>query len=155
MSEQELIDAAKAQLDAYNKKDWDAARAAITADFVYEEIGTQRKIEGSDQVITAWQAWGAAFPDSHATVENAFAGGGQVVLELRWRGRHTGPMQTPGGEIPATGMVVEFLACEVIEIEGGKAKSMRHYLDMMTMMQQLGLARGHKVIKEPNQIYKL
>ncbi len=59
MSEQELINAAKAQLEAYNKKDWDAARAAITADFVYEEIGTQRKIEGCEQVIAAWQSWGA------------------------------------------------------------------------------------------------
>jgi steroid delta-isomerase-like uncharacterized protein len=140
MSEQELINAAKAQLDAYNNKDWDAARAAITSDFVYDEIGTQRRIEGSEQVIAAWQSWGAAFPDSHATVENAFASGGKVVLELRWRGRHTGPMQTPDGEIPATGKIVEFRACEVIEMEGGKAKSMRHYLDMLAMMQQLGLA---------------
>ena len=140
MSEQELINAAKAPTVAYNKKDWGGVKAAITAGFVYDEVGTQRKMEGSDQVIQAWQGWATALPDSNATFENAFVGGGKVVLELTWRGRHTGPMQTPGGEIPATGKAIEIRACQIIEIEGGKAKSMRHYFDMMTMMQQLGLA---------------
>ena len=140
MSEQELINAAKAPTVAYNKKDWSAVKAAITAGFVYDEIGTRRKMDGSDEVIEAWQGWATAFPDSQATFENACVASGKVVLEITWRGRHTGPMQTPGGEIPATGKSIEMRACQSIEIEGGKAKSMRQYFDMMTMMQQLGLA---------------
>jgi len=139
MSEQELINVAKAQLDAYNNRDWDAARAAISSDFVYDEIGTEREIEGSNLAIAAWQGWVAAFFDAPGTTENAFAGDGKVLMEMRWRGTHTGPMQTPGGEIPATGKLIEFRGCQVIEIEDGKAKSMRHYLDIMAMMQQLGL----------------
>jgi steroid delta-isomerase-like uncharacterized protein len=140
MSEQELINAAKAPTVAYNKKDWNGVKAAITAGFVYDEVGTQRKMEGTGQVIEAWQGWATAIPDSNATFENAFVASGKVVLELTWRGKHTGPMQTPGGEVPATGKSIELRACQIIEIEGGKAKSMRHYFDMMTMMQQLGLA---------------
>jgi steroid delta-isomerase-like uncharacterized protein len=140
MSEQEIINAAKAPTLAYNKKDWGGVKAAITAGFVYDEVATQRKSEGSDQVIAAWQGWATAIPDSIATFENAFVASGKVVLELTWRGKHTGPMQTPGGEIPATGKSIEIRACQIIEIEGGKAKSIRHYFDMMTMMQQLGLA---------------
>ena len=140
MSEQELINAAKAPTVAYNQKDWDAFKAAITARYVYDEVGTHRKMEGSSQVIEALQGWAKAFPDSKATFENAFVGGGKVVVELTWRGKHTGPMQTPKGEIPATGKSIEIRACQIIEIEGGKVKLTRHYFDMMTMMQQLGLA---------------
>jgi steroid delta-isomerase-like uncharacterized protein len=139
MSEQELINAAKAPTIAYNKKDWKAVEAAIKADLLYDEIGTQRKIKGSDQVLQAWKGWATAFPDSSATFENAFVGGGKVLLEVTWRGRHTGPLKMPGKEIPATGKAIEIRACQIIEIESGKAKSMRHYFDMMTMMQQLGV----------------
>ena len=55
MSEQELINAAKAVTVAYNNKDWDGVRAAVTADFLYDEVGTQRKVEGTDQFIEVWQ----------------------------------------------------------------------------------------------------
>ena len=93
------------------------------------------------QLITVAKAQVIAYNDSHATFENAVVGDGQVVLELTWRGRHTGPLQTPDGEIPATGKNIEMRACQIVEIEDGKAKSVRHYFDMMTMMQQLGLAQ--------------
>jgi predicted ester cyclase len=49
-------------------------------------------------------------------------------------------MQTPDGEIPATGNSIEMRACVLFEVEDDKVKSIRQYFDMMTMMQQLGLA---------------
>ena len=140
MSEQQLINAAKALTVGYNEKDWDKVRASVRADFVYDEVATHRMVEGINQVIEVWQGWAKALPDSRATFDNAFVGSGKVVLEITWRGRHTGPMQTPDGEIPATGKSIEMRACQIVEIEDGKAKSMRQYFDMMTMMQQLGLA---------------
>ncbi len=140
MSEQELINAAKAPTVAYNKKDWNGVRAAIAVGFVYDEVATQSKAAGADQVVEAWRGWATALPDSNATFESAFVSGGKVVLEMTWRGKHTGPMQSPKGEIPATGKSIEMRACQIVEVEGGKAKSMRQYFDMMTMMQQLGLA---------------
>jgi steroid delta-isomerase-like uncharacterized protein len=138
MSDQSLIDAAKASTIAYNNKDWNAVRAAITPDFLYDEVATQRKIQGADQVITAWQGWGAAFPDSKATFDNAYASGDTVVLEITWRGTHEGPLQTPTRQIPPTGKAIEIRACQIFEIADGKAKSMRHYWDMATMLQQIG-----------------
>jgi steroid delta-isomerase-like uncharacterized protein len=138
MSEQSLIDAAKASTIAYNNKDWNAAKAALTPDFLYDEVATNRKIQGADEVITAWQGWGAAFPDSKATFDKAHASGDTVVLEVTWRGTHKGPLQTATRQIPATGKAIEIRACQVFEIAGGKAKSMRHYWDMATMLQQIG-----------------
>ena len=52
----------------------------------------------------------------------------------------TGALQSPDGEIPPTGKSMEVRACQVTELEGDKAKAIRHYFDLATMMQQLGLA---------------
>src|SRR5438477_11554889 len=136
MSQQSLIDAAKAPTIAYNNKDWKAVKAAVTPDFLYDEIATQRKIQGVDQVIAAWQGWGTAFPDSKATFHNAYASGDTVVLEVTWRGTHKGPLQAATGQILATVKPIEIRACQVLEIADGKAKSLRHYADIGTMLQQ-------------------
>ncbi len=139
MSQQSLIDAAKAPDIAYNNKDWDAVKAAVASRFVYDEIGTRRKAEGSDKFLGIWKGWATALPDSKATFHDAFVSGNTVVLEVTWRGTHTGPLQTPAGQIAATGKSFELRACQVIDIVDGKAQSMRHYFDMATMLQQLGV----------------
>ncbi len=139
MSQQLLIDAAKAPVIAYGKKDWDAVRAAIAPGFRYDEVATHRKMQGADQVVACWQGWATALPDSQATFHNAFVSGDTVVLEVTWHGTHTGPLQMPTGQIAATGKPIEIRACQVFEVAGGKAQSMRQYFDMATMMQQLGV----------------
>jgi steroid delta-isomerase-like uncharacterized protein len=137
-----MIDAAKASVIAYNNKDWDAVKAAITPDFVYDEVPNRRRAQGPDQVLAVWKGWAAAMPDSKATFHDAFVSGNTVVLELTWRGTHTGPLETPAGPIPPTGKRFELRACQVVEIAGGKTKSVRQYFDMATLLQQLGVAAG-------------
>jgi steroid delta-isomerase-like uncharacterized protein len=140
ISQQQLVDAAKAPLVAFNAKDWDAVRASITSDCVYDEVATNRKVQGVDEVIQLWQGWATAFPDSKATFQRAFPSDGAVVLELTWQGTHKGPLQTPAGPIAATGKRIDIRACVVTEIAGDKAKLVRHYFDMATLLQQLGVS---------------
>jgi steroid delta-isomerase-like uncharacterized protein len=140
LSPQQLIDAAKAPLLAYNQKDWNAVRSSITQDFIYDEVGTRRKVQGADQTITLFQGWAEAIPDSKASFDNAVASENTVLLELTWRGTHSGPLQTPKGSFAATGKKIEIRACAVIELLNGKAKAQRHYFDMATLLQQLGIA---------------
>jgi steroid delta-isomerase-like uncharacterized protein len=140
LSPQQLIDAGKAPTLAYNQKDWNAVRASITPDFIYDEVGTGRKVQGVDQTITLFKGWAEAIPDSKATVDNAVASGNTVLLELTWRGTHSGPLQTPKGSFAATGKKIEIRACAVVELANGKAKVQRHYFDMATLLQQLGIA---------------
>ncbi len=139
LSQDQLIEAAKAPLVGYSKKDWSAVKASLTSDFVYDEVATQRKVKGVDQVITLWKGWATAFPDSKATFHDAFVSGNTVVLEVSWKGTHTGPLQTPNGSIAATNKKIDLRACNVIELAGEKAKLQRQYFDMATMMQQLGV----------------
>ena len=133
------INAAKAPIIAYGKKNWDAVRGSVSPRFVYDEVATHRKMQGADKVVACWQGWAAAFPDSKATFHNAFARGDTVVLEVTWRGTHRGPLETPTGQIAATGKRIEIRACMVCKIAGGKAQSMRQYFDMATMLRQLGV----------------
>ena len=140
LSPQQLIDAAKAPLLAYNQKDWNAVRSNITQDFIYDEVGSGRKVQGADQTIALFQGWAEAIPDSKATFDNVVASGNTVLLEVTWRGTHTGPLQTPKGSFAPTGKKIELRACAVVELLNGKANLQRHYFDMATLLQQLGIA---------------
>jgi steroid delta-isomerase-like uncharacterized protein len=136
---EQLVQAAKASIIAYNNKDWKAARASLTPNVVYDEVATQRKVQGVDEVLALWKGWAAAFPDSKATFHSAEVSGNTVVIELTWKGTHTGSLETPDGPVAATGKKIDMRACQVIEMAGEKAQSCRQYFDMATMMQQLGL----------------
>jgi steroid delta-isomerase-like uncharacterized protein len=138
MSRKESIEAAKAQVQAYNDKDWEAVRKSVKTGFVYEEIATNRRLRGIDDVLEAWGGWAEALPDSEASFENAWVDGDTVVLELRWRGTHSGPLRTPGGDIPASGNRIDVPAVQVVELEDGRAAAVRHYFDMQTILSQIG-----------------
>lgn len=136
---QSVVDIAKAQVIAYNEKDWDKVKAGVAPGFVYDELGTQRKVEGVDDVIAVWKGWATAMPDSKATFNSELASGNTVVLEMTWRGTHKGPLKMPSGDIPATGKNFELRACQVVEVADDKVKSVRHYFDMGSLLRQLGV----------------
>ena len=137
-----VIEIAKAALTAYNDKDWSKAKDTLAADAVYDEKGTHRRIQGSGEIIEAWQGWAKAFPDSKATIVREFASGDTAVLELVWKGVHTGPLQTPTGIIPASNKPLELPACQVFQIEGGKVTNFSQYFDMLTMLTQIGAVKS-------------
>jgi steroid delta-isomerase-like uncharacterized protein len=133
-----VIEIAKAAVTAYNDKDWNKGKDILAADAVYDEKGTRRRIQGAGEIIEAWQGWAKAFPDSKATFVRAFESGDTAVLELVWKGVHTGPLQTPTGTIPPSNKPIELPACQIVQVEGGKVKSATHYFDMLTMLTQIG-----------------
>jgi len=137
-----VIEIAKAAVTAYNEKDWNKTRDMLAADAVYDEKATNRRLEGAGQIIEAFQGWANAFPDSKATFIREFASDDTAVLELVWKGVHTGPLQTPTGTIPASNKPIEVPACEVFRVEGEKIKSSSHYFDMLTLLKQIGAVEG-------------
>jgi steroid delta-isomerase-like uncharacterized protein len=139
ISQQQLIDAAKAPILAFNDKDWNAVRSHMSSDFVYDEVGTGRKAQGGDQAILMWQGWAEAFPDAKATFDNELVCNSTVVLEVSWRGTHKGALQTPGGPIDPTENRIDVRACFVVEMAGDRVRQERHYFDMGTILQQLGI----------------
>ncbi len=111
----------------------------MTSDCLYDEVGTSRRLQGVGDIITCWQEWKEAMPDVKGTVTNACATGNTVVLEVTWKGTHTGPLKGPSGEVPATGKQQTTRASWILDFDGGKITEIRHYFDMLSFMQQLGI----------------
>jgi steroid delta-isomerase-like uncharacterized protein len=139
MGEQETIRVARRSVEVFNAGDWRAVEALLTADSVYEEVGTGRTLRGARENVEVLRGWKAAFPDARGTITNALASGDTAVLEVTWQGTHSGDLATPMGTVPATGRTVTVKAAMVIEVENGRVKAERHYLDAAGMLSQLGL----------------
>jgi len=78
-------------------------------------------------------------PDSRGSVTNTLISGNTVVLEVTWQGTRTGPLVGLKGTVPATGKQQTTRTSWVLNFDGGKIKESRHYFDMLSLMQQLGI----------------
>ena len=125
-------------VEAYNNGDWERFRASHAPDVVYEEVGTGQRAEGMDEYMQLLEGWQQAIPDGAAMIRRTVQSGDTVVMELVWKGTQTGDLQTPGGTVPASGRQIEVEATMWSDFEGDQVRKTRHYLDIMTMLQQLG-----------------
>ena len=140
MAEQDLIRLARENVEAYSAGDWQRLKAPLAPDVVYDEVGSQRRLRGADQMVQAYQGWKQAFPDGKGTIKNAFASGNQVTIEVTWEGTHSGPLMGPGGTIPPSGKSMLLPGAQVITFQGDKIKEVRQYFDLLTILQQIGAA---------------
>ena len=76
-----------------------------------------------------------ALPDWHSTFEELVAEGDRVAERWTGRGTHLGELQG----IPPTGKRVEAPGSVFYRIVGGKIVEFRGQLDVMSLMQQLGV----------------
>jgi steroid delta-isomerase-like uncharacterized protein len=136
---------------------------AFSARF-HEEIFQQGKLEVADEICAADFRWygpglppegGAgpqfvrqfasmlrsAFPDLAFSADDSIAEGDRVVQRWTMRGTHQGEFQGT----PATGKRVTVTGIDIFRISGGKLAEMRQEVDMLGMLQQMG------VIPAPSQ----
>jgi len=138
LTAEERVKIARKQIDAFNNSDWEQMRGLLTSDARYHEFGTERVVEGPEQLIELFKGWKTAFPDAVGTVTSSVASGGTAVLEVTWKGTHTGPLTTAAGTIAASGKRQETPAAVFYVFEGPKIKESRHYFDAMTLLKQIG-----------------
>ncbi len=138
MAEQDIMGIARGIVDAFNQSDWERSRAALTANAVYNELGTQRSLKGPDDVIGALKGWKEAMPDVKGTVTNCVATGNTVTMEVTWTGTQTGPLVGAAGTIPPSGKSQTTPSAWVFEFDGEKVRESRHYFDMVTLLTQIG-----------------
>jgi steroid delta-isomerase-like uncharacterized protein len=139
MSKPDLIRLARINVEAYNASDWQQLREVLAPDVVYDEVGTQRRLEGAERMIEAYQGWKQVAPDGHGTITKAFASGASVTLEVVWKGTQMGPLASPEGVVPPSGKQWVVPGAQVISFEGDKIKHMRQYFDMMTLLEHIGV----------------
>jgi len=134
----EMVKIARQQIDAFNSGDWELMRGNLASDSRYEELGTERKVEGPEKIVELFKGWKTAFPDVVGTVTSSVASGNKAVLEVTWRGTHTGPLTTAEGTIEASGKRHETPGAVFYTFEGNKIKTSRQYFDSLTLLEQIG-----------------
>jgi steroid delta-isomerase-like uncharacterized protein len=127
--------------DAFNRGDLEGAATQATEDVEIDLVPFGMTFRGRQEFRDGFMGgFKRAFPDLTVTVANQVAAEDQVVNECTWRGTHTGPLASPGGEIPPTGRAVEGARfCEVWRIRDGRLARLVNYQDAATWMRQLGL----------------
>jgi steroid delta-isomerase-like uncharacterized protein len=127
-------------MELFCAKDLDRIRTMVDDQVVYLETGTGRRIEGVDAYMALCESWLASFPDVGCKVTAGLEAGNQAAIEVTWTGTNNGPIPMPDGDVPATGKAIEIHASVWATFNGDKVAEVRHYLDIMGMVQQLGLA---------------
>ena len=126
----------------FNENKIDEWTDAIAADDIaLEDVAIGHKAFGKEEAKAYVKNWKTTFPDMVGKCNNRVESGNTMFEECSWTGTNTGEITAPdGSKIPPTGKSVNINNCFVYKFENGKIKSMKNYLDTMSMMGQLGLA---------------
>ena len=117
------------------------ANTVAADDKTFEDMAVGYKVSGKEESEAYVQSWKTTFPVMVDQCNNRIESGNTMVEECSWTGTNTGEITAPdGSKIPPTGKTVNIKNCFIYEFGNGKIKSMTNYLDMMSMMGQLGLA---------------
>ena len=131
---------ARASTDAWNRRDFDKMRSLMHPDYSYTG-GDGQPQKGQDAGIAINRMFATAFPDGRIDVVRVHETGDTAIVEFVGRGTHKGDLMG----IAPTGKTVAIPVCDVLEIRDGKIYSEREYMDMMTIMVQLGVATAPPV----------
>lgn len=104
---------------------------------VAEEIGTNRRLTPHEATENA-RNWRQAFPDARGTITSKIVDGNKGAAEIVWRGTNRGSLM---GQ-PPTGKSATVRAVAIIETNGTKITRSAHYIDVASLMAQLGRAGG-------------
>lgn len=124
---------------SFNERRFGEAKRLVAEDARTTSFALGRTLHGPEGFVQSMEHWVQAFPDAQMEIRNVIAAEAYVVVEFVVRGTHRGPLDLPGGPIPATGGSVEVEYCDLWQIEDGTVLDHRSYFDAATMMRELGL----------------
>ena len=134
-------DLAKKWTDAYNRHDPRAVAANYAQDCVVYDPILPEPLKGRAAIEKDAADFFRAFPDLRVEVINIFEKGDRAAGEIKMTGTNNGPLDTPMGEVPATGKRIDVRGALVGRINAENLiVEERRYYDTGTLMQQLGLA---------------
>ena len=126
---------ARESTEAWNRRDWARYRDLLHAEYTYTG-GDGQQQKGPEAGMAIAQMFANAFPDGRIDVQSIHAAGNVAIVEFTGRGTHKGDLMG----IAPTGRPISIPVCNVVEVRDGKIYAEREYMDMMHMMQQLGVA---------------
>ena len=126
---------AREYLEAAPRRDFDKCRQLFHPQYSYTGGDGQRQ-EGAEAGIAVADMFTTAFPDVKLEIKQTHVTGDVVIVEFVASGTHTSDLMG----IAPTGRQISIPVCIVLEIRDGKIYAEREFMDMLHMMQQLGVA---------------
>jgi steroid delta-isomerase-like uncharacterized protein len=122
----------------WNQRDFAGIRSLAHPEYSYTGGDGKEMTGGPDVAVGIAQMFATAFPDGTLEVKKAYTQGETAIAELVGRGTHNGDLMG----IPPTGKPVEIVICNIVELREGKVLREREYMDMMSMLTQMGVVKA-------------
>ena len=126
---------ARQYLEAAPRRDFGKVRQLYHPQYSYTGGDGQRQ-EGAEAGIALADMFTTAFPDVKLEIKHIHVTGDIVIVEFVASGTHASDLMG----IAPTGRKMSMPVCLVLEIRDGKIYAEREYMDMLHLMQQLGVA---------------
>ena len=126
---------AREYLEGWNRRDWARWRELFHPQYTYTG-GDGQLQKGPDVGLAVGQMFATAFPDGRIDIQSVHTAGNVAIVEFTGRGTHKGDLMG----IAPTGRQMTIPVCEIYELRDGKIHAERQYMDMLHLMQQLGVA---------------
>jgi ketosteroid isomerase-like protein len=120
-------------------RDWDAYGQMFAEDVAVYSPGSKEPSLGRAARVQWVVDLIRAFPDAIIELKGTFGQGDHLCAEFAFAGTHTGPLNTPGGEVAPTNARVEFPYCIAYDYKGNMATEVREYFDQLELLMPLGL----------------
>ncbi len=124
-------------LELTDRQDWAAREALLTPDC--DVLTPAGPLRGRAATTAYSKPLVSAFGDARHRVDVLVACEDIVAVEGAWIATHTGPLQTPDGEVPATGRSLNLPFAAILRVAGDQVRSMHVYFDQLAFLAQLGL----------------
>jgi ketosteroid isomerase-like protein len=125
-----------------NTNDFSDAGDIFTPDVVTEAPGSG-PMTGIEPFVAYGQGFHRAFPDGRLHGDRYVEEGDVIVVEGRFTGTNTGPLDSPTGRLSATGRPLVLPFADLFRVADGKIAEHRLYFDTVAMLSQLGLMPEH------------
>jgi hypothetical protein len=120
------------------RMDCEGWKARFTDDGVFIDNSIQATYSGSELDHPVRQ-YGTAFGDMHRELYTLWTVDNTVIVRLALQGTHTGPLETPWGDIPPTGNRMDAPCADIFELENGLIKKFDCYPEGSVILTQLGV----------------
>jgi steroid delta-isomerase-like uncharacterized protein len=134
-SEEEMRAAMQGLINGLNAHDTAQMSSYWTDDIVYDFVAQPPALNGKQEVAALFEGVFQGAPDFHSTQTRILVSGNKMVTEAVATGTHLGEISG----IPATGNNLQLAPLHIWEFEGDKIKRATEYLDMASMLMQMGL----------------
>jgi ketosteroid isomerase-like protein len=135
---QENVEIVRRFYEAFGEGDLDAATAVFAGQVQVTDpdLGT---VEGLPAFRNYLDGLKGPLPDAGAVIERTYEAGDTVIVEGRFTGTNTGPLDGPEGTMPPSGRKVDLPFADFSRLSGGKIVEYRTYYDQVALLTQLGL----------------